>query len=163
MEASGSLDLANNALARAAQVFVKRQPEIHLFSARFKEQNGDIPGARAAYELLNSEISPGLIEAIIKHANMEHRLGNLEDAYSLYEQAIAIEKGKEHSQTLPMLYAQYSRFVYMVSANAEKAREILVQALEHVQLSKPLLEVSLSLVYIVTDTFCYIISIMFFN
>lgn len=40
--------------------------------------------------------------------------GNLEDAYSLYEQAIAIEKGKEHSQTLPMLYAQYSRFVYMV-------------------------------------------------
>lgn len=40
--------------------------------------------------------------------------GNLEDAYSLYEQAIAIEKGKEHSQTLPMLFAQYSRFVYLV-------------------------------------------------
>jgi hypothetical protein len=40
--------------------------------------------------------------------------GNLEDACSLYEQAIAIEKGKELSQTLPMLYAQYSRFVYMV-------------------------------------------------
>ncbi|XP_062148038.1 pre-mRNA-processing factor 39-1 isoform X4 [Alnus glutinosa] len=140
MEASACLDLANNALARATQVFVKRQPEIHLFAARFKEQNGDIPGARAAYQLVNAEISPGLIEAIIKHANMEHRLGNLEDACSLYEQAIAIEKGKEHSQTLPMLYAQYSRFLYMVSGNAEKAREILVQALEHVQLSKPLLE-----------------------
>ncbi|KAM4077486.1 hypothetical protein ACJW30_12G141400 [Castanea mollissima] len=140
MEASGSLDLSNNALARATQVFVKRQAEIHLFAARFKEQNGDIPGARGAYQLVHTEISPGLIEAIIRHANMEHRLGNLEDAYSLYEQAIAIEKGKEHSQTLPMLYAQYSRFVYMVSGNAEKAREILVQALEHVQLSKPLLE-----------------------
>ncbi|XP_031268786.1 pre-mRNA-processing factor 39 isoform X1 [Pistacia vera] len=140
MEASGSMDLADNALARATQVFVKRVPEIHLFAARFKEQNEDIDGSRAAYQLVHTEISPGFLEAIIKHANMEHRLGNLEGAFSLYEQAIAIEKGKEHSQTLPMLYAQYSRFVYLVSGNAEKAREILVNSLEHVQLSKPLLE-----------------------
>ncbi|KAK8694046.1 hypothetical protein V6N13_071610 [Hibiscus sabdariffa] len=140
MEAGGSMDLANNALARATQVFVKRQPEIHLFSARFKEQNGDIPGARAAYQLVHSEISPGFLEAIIKHANMERRLGQLEDAFSIYEQAIAIEKAKEHSQTLPILYAQYSRFSFLVSGNAEKAREILIGALDQVQLSKPFLE-----------------------
>lgn len=140
MEASGSMDLAHNALARATHVFVKRLPEIHLFAARFKEQNGDIDGARAAYQLVHTETSPGLLEAIIKHANMERRLGNLEGAYSLYEQAIAIEKGKEHSQTLPMLYAQYSRFLHLVSGNAEKARQILFDSLDHVQLSKPLLE-----------------------
>ncbi|XP_015968115.1 pre-mRNA-processing factor 39-1 isoform X1 [Arachis duranensis] len=140
MEASGSMDLANNVLARATQVFVKRQPEIHLFSARFKEQSGDIAGARAAYQLVHTEISPGLLEAIIKHANMEHRLGKLEDAFSLYEQAIAIEKGKEHSQTLPMLFAQFSRFVYLASGNAEKARQILVEGVENVMMSKPLLE-----------------------
>ncbi|KAK6937723.1 hypothetical protein RJ641_031231 [Dillenia turbinata] len=140
MEASGSMDIANNALARATQVFVKRQPEIHLFAARFKEQYGDISGARAAYQLVHAEISPGLVEAIIKHANMEHRQGKLEDAFSVYDQAIAIEKGKEHSQTLPLLFAQYSRFLYLVCGNAEKAREMLVEALEHVQLSKPLLE-----------------------
>ncbi|XP_052489370.1 pre-mRNA-processing factor 39-1 isoform X2 [Gossypium raimondii] len=141
MEASGRMDLADNALARATRVFVKRQPEIHLFDARFKEQHGDIPGARAAYQLVHSEISPGFLEAIIKHANMESRLGKLDDAFSLYEQAIAIEKGKEHSQTLPMLYAQYSRFSFLVSGNAEKAREILTRALDHVQLSKPFLEI----------------------
>ncbi|KAL2321089.1 hypothetical protein Fmac_030058 [Flemingia macrophylla] len=140
MEASGSMDLANNVLARATQVFVKRQPEIHLFCARFKEQTGDIAGARAAYQLVHTETSPGLLEAIIRHANMEYRLGKLEDAFSLYEQAIAIEKGKEHSQTLPMLFAQYSRFVYLASGNAEKARQILVEGLENVLLSKPLLE-----------------------
>lgn len=44
--------------------------------------------------------------------------GKLDDAYSLYEQVIAIEKGKEHSQTLPMLFAQYSRFVYLVGSLA---------------------------------------------
>ncbi|XP_057534022.1 pre-mRNA-processing factor 39-1 [Amaranthus tricolor] len=145
MEASGSNDLADNALARATQVFVKRQPEIHLFAAHFKEQRGDIPGAHAAYQLLHTEISPGLLEAIIEHANMERRLGKMEDAFLLYEQAIAIEKGKEHSQTLPMLFAQYSRFVYLVYGNAEKARDILVGALDHVQMSKPLLEALLYL------------------
>ncbi|CAM8971238.1 unnamed protein product [Rhodiola kirilowii] len=140
MEANGNMEIANNALARATQVFVKRQPEIHLFAAQFKEQLGDILEARAAYQLVHSEISPGLLEAIIRHANMEKRLGNLEDAFLLYEQAIAIEKGKEHSQILPILFAQYSRFVYLASGNVEKAREILVSALDHVQPSKPLLE-----------------------
>ncbi|CAA3001589.1 pre-mRNA-processing factor 39-like isoform X1 [Olea europaea subsp. europaea] len=140
MEVSGSMELADNALARATQVFVKRQPEIHLFAARFREQHGDISGARAAYQLVHTEISPGLLEAIVRHANMEHRLGNLEDACSLYEQSIAIEKGKEHSQTLPLLFAQYSRFLYLVSGKVEKAREILDQAVENIQLSKPLLE-----------------------
>ncbi|XP_071717760.1 pre-mRNA-processing factor 39-1 [Rutidosis leptorrhynchoides] len=140
MEASGSKDLAENALARATQVFVKRQPEIHLFAARFKEHGGDIAGARASYQLVHTEISPGLLEAIIKHANMEHRLGNLEEACSLYEQTIAIEKGKEQSQTLPLLFAQYSRFLYLVLGKVEKAREVLDQALESNQLSKPLLE-----------------------
>ncbi|KAK6164416.1 hypothetical protein DH2020_001280 [Rehmannia glutinosa] len=145
MEASGSRELAENALARATQVFVKRQPEIHLFAARFKEQHGDVSGARAAYQLVHTGISPGLLEAIIKHANMEHRLGNLEDACSLYEQAIAIEKGKEQSQTLPLLFAQYSRFIFLVSGNAEKAREILVRGVESAQLSKPLLEAMIHL------------------
>jgi len=53
---------------------MQRQPEIHLFCARFKEQTGDIDGARAAYQLVHTETSPGLLEAIIKHANMEYRL-----------------------------------------------------------------------------------------
>lgn len=56
-------------------------------------------------------------------------------------------------------------FCWQVSGNAEKAREILVQALEHVQLSKPLLEVSLSLVCMLADSFFFsnIISIMLFQ
>ncbi|KAH9610318.1 hypothetical protein KSS87_008671 [Heliosperma pusillum] len=140
MEGRGSVDLADNALARATQVFVKRQPEMHMFAALIKEQRGDIPGARAAFQLVHTEISPGLLEAIIDHANMERRLGNMEEAFSLYEQAIAIEKGKEHSQTLPILFAQYSRFVYLAHGNAEKARDILTQAVDQIQLSKSFLE-----------------------
>ena len=52
-----------------------------------------VGGAHAAYPLVHAEIAPGL---------MEHLQGTAEDACSLYEQAIAIEKGKKkHSQTLP--------------------------------------------------------------
>ncbi|KAH0854870.1 LOW QUALITY PROTEIN: hypothetical protein HID58_031354, partial [Brassica napus] len=140
MGSSGSMDLADNALTRATQVFVKRQPEIHLFAARLKEQNGDIAGARAAFQLLHSEISPGLLEAVIKHANMEQRLGNVDDAFSVYEQVIAVEKGKDNSILLPLLYAQYSRFSYLVLRDAEKARKIIVEALDHVQPSKHFME-----------------------
>ncbi|XP_038973157.1 pre-mRNA-processing factor 39-like isoform X3 [Phoenix dactylifera] len=140
MEASGSMELANNALARATQVFVKKQPEIHLFAARFKELSGDVLGARTEYQLLYSEISPGLLEAVVKHANMENRLGDKDAAFAIYEKAITAEQEKEQSLILPMLLAQYSRFVYLVAGNAEKAREILAGSLEHIQLSKPLLE-----------------------
>ncbi|KAI3943915.1 hypothetical protein MKW92_025838 [Papaver armeniacum] len=82
MEVKGRMDLAINALGRATQVFVKQHPDIHLFAARFRERRGDIQEAR---------------HASIKHANMEHRLGNIEEASSLFEQAIATEKGKEQS------------------------------------------------------------------
>jgi pre-mRNA-processing factor 39 len=73
MEVEGNLDLANNALTRATTVFVKRRPEVHLFAARFREQEGDVKGARSAYEVLSSELAPGLLGATVKHANFEHR------------------------------------------------------------------------------------------
>lgn len=51
----------------------QRRPEIHLFGARFKEQHGDIKGARVAYEVLRNDVAVGLLEAIMKHANFEQR------------------------------------------------------------------------------------------
>ncbi|AQL08879.1 Tetratricopeptide repeat (TPR)-like superfamily protein [Zea mays] len=140
MEDKGSLDLANNALARATHVFVKKQPEIHLFSARFKELNGDISGARAEYQHLYSDLCPGFLEAIVKHSNMEHRLGDKELSCSVYEKAIAAEKGKEQSQLLPTLLIQYSRFLFLAIRDLEKAREILTVLHEQLNVTKTVLE-----------------------
>ncbi|KAL4571948.1 hypothetical protein LXL04_018716 [Taraxacum kok-saghyz] len=95
MEARKNMELAENALW-------------------LKEINGNIEGARGSYQLVHGEISPGLLQAIVKHANMEYCLGNVGDACSLYEETIAIEKGKEHSQIFPFLFAQYSQFLYLV-------------------------------------------------
>ncbi|WVZ55947.1 hypothetical protein U9M48_006544 [Paspalum notatum var. saurae] len=140
MEGKGSLELANNALARATHVFVKKQPEIHLFSARFKELNGDISGARAEYQHLYSDLCPGFLEAIVKHSNMEHRLGDKESACSVYDTAIAAERGKEQSLLLPTLLIQYSRFLFLAIRDLEKAREILTALHEQLNMTKPVLE-----------------------
>ncbi|GLJ52711.1 hypothetical protein SUGI_1122340 [Cryptomeria japonica] len=145
MQAAGSMEVANDALVRSTQIFVKRQPEIHIFAARFKEQLGDTVGARAEYQLLNTEIAPGLLDGVIKHANMEHRLGNLEAASSVFDMAIAAEKSKEHSQSLHLLFIQYSRYLQIVEGNAERAKEVLTEAFQLLPYSKPLMEVAIHL------------------
>ena len=69
-----------------------------MFAARFKEDHGDIDGARFEYEFLNSNLAPGLLESVVKAANFEHRqvwhflaeylsrvsLGMLESDHMLY-------------------------------------------------------------------------------
>ncbi|KAG0449381.1 hypothetical protein HPP92_027334 [Vanilla planifolia] len=96
-----------------------KQPEIHLFAARFKELGGDILGARSEFELLYSEITPGLLEAIQRHVNMEYRLKFL--------MATDASEFKE------------------VAGNAEKARNALSEVLDSALLSKPLLEAAIHL------------------
>ncbi|KAJ8511872.1 hypothetical protein OPV22_002306 [Ensete ventricosum] len=100
-------------LYRRSVFHFQKQPEIHLFAARFKELSGDIVGAHAEYQNLYSEISPGLLEAFVKLANMEYQVGNKEAAFSVYERAISSGLGKGQSQLLPFLIIQYSRFIYL--------------------------------------------------
>ncbi|XP_057870706.2 pre-mRNA-processing factor 39-1 isoform X1 [Cryptomeria japonica] len=138
MGACGKMEIASNALVRATDVFVKRRPEIHIFAARFKEQIGDIDGARTAFQTL-VELAPELVEAVVKHANMEKRLGNFEGAMSIFEKAIEREKGKEESRTLPLLIIQYTRFLHQLEDNVDKARELLFHSLELLPNSKPLI------------------------
>jgi pre-mRNA-processing factor 39 len=140
MEDKGSLELANNALARATHVFVKKQPEIHLFNARFKELNGDVSGARAEYQHLYTELCSGFLEAIVKHSNMELRLGDKESACLVYEKAIAAEREKEQSQLLPVLLIQYSRFLFLAIRDVDKARETLTALHEQFNVTKPVIE-----------------------
>lgn len=38
MKARGRMDIANQALVRATKIYLKRQPEIHLFTTEFREE-----------------------------------------------------------------------------------------------------------------------------
>lgn len=116
-------------------------PDIHLFCARFKEQIGDVFGARAAFLRCGSDLEPDFIENVTRKANMEKRLvlyspmylfmcnnriyitlqfyylffqGNVEAASIIYEKALDAAKEKRNFHALGILYAHFSYFTYMV-------------------------------------------------
>eukprot|EP01018_Ginkgo_biloba_P013915 Gb_36854 [translate_table: standard] len=90
---------------------------------------GDIVGAHSTYQILSGELAPGLVEAIIKHENMEKRQGNIKGAMSVYEMTIDIEKGKEESCALPLLFIQYSRFLDQIVEVYEQVVQVVTYSM----------------------------------
>uniref|UniRef100_A0A0A9BV27 Uncharacterized protein n=1 Tax=Arundo donax TaxID=35708 RepID=A0A0A9BV27_ARUDO len=81
LEEAKMLTDASAVLSRAL-CFVEREEQLEfcLFSARYKERIGDISGARQQYHEILSKLSPGSLEVLEAHANMERRLGDDEKA-----------------------------------------------------------------------------------
>ncbi|XVF25527.1 hypothetical protein REPUB_Repub13aG0220300 [Reevesia pubescens] len=140
MECKGGREIANFALARATQTFVKRMPVIHLFSARFKEKIRDVSDAHAALLQYETESDLSLLETVSIKANMEKRLGNFVAASNTYKEAVEIAAAKEKFDILPMLYINFSRLQYVVTGNSDAARDILIDGIKRMPHSKLLLE-----------------------
>ncbi|KAF8118571.1 hypothetical protein N665_0004s0052 [Sinapis alba] len=141
VESNGGRELANFALARASQTFVKNASAIHLFNARFKEHVGDASAASVALSRCGEELGVGFVENVTKKANMEKRLGNFEAAYTTYREALKKTLiGKENLETTALLYVQFSRLKYMITNSADEAAQILIEGSEKVPHCKLLLE-----------------------
>ncbi|OMO82855.1 RNA-processing protein, HAT helix [Corchorus olitorius] len=140
MESKGGRELANFALARATQIFLKRMPVIHLFSARFKEKIRDVSGAHEALLGYETESDLSFVETVSIRANMEKRLGNFVAASNTYKEAVEIATAKEKFDVLPMLYVNFSRLQYMITNNSDAARDILIEGIKRVPHCKLLLE-----------------------
>ncbi|CAN6314019.1 unnamed protein product [Urochloa humidicola] len=121
----GKIELANGALSRATDVFVKKDRSIHLFSAWFKEFNGDVGGARQAYHYVYSKLCPGMVHAIVKLANLERRQRGKEHGCSIYENTISEEKKTKESKILPSLMVEYIKYIFLVCCDGIKAKEML--------------------------------------
>ncbi|KAL1169653.1 hypothetical protein V6Z11_A05G161000 [Gossypium hirsutum] len=113
MESKGGREIANFALARAAEVFLKRMPVIHLFTARFKEKIRDVSGAHIALLHYEKESDLSFVETVSIKANMEKRLGNFVAASNTYKEAMEIAAVKQKFDILPILYINFSRLQYM--------------------------------------------------
>ncbi|XP_020881069.1 RNA polymerase II degradation factor 1 isoform X2 [Arabidopsis lyrata subsp. lyrata] len=141
VESKGGRELANFALARASQTFVKNASVIHLFNARFKEHVGDASAASVALSRCGEELGFVLVENVTKKANMERRLGNFEGAVTTYREALNKTLiGKENLETTALLYVQFSRLKYMITNSADEAAQILIEGNEKVPHCKLLLE-----------------------
>ncbi len=51
---------------------LQRRPEIHLFAARYKENQADFDGVRQSLNIA-CQVSPELVEPIVRLANFERR------------------------------------------------------------------------------------------
>ncbi|XVE51547.1 hypothetical protein DITRI_Ditri02bG0050700 [Diplodiscus trichospermus] len=140
MESKGGRELANFALARATQTFLKRTPVIHLFSARFKEKIRDVSGAHVALLQYETESDLSFVETVSIKANMERRLGNFVAALNTYKEALEVAAAKEKFDVLPILYINFSRLQYMITSNSDAARDILIDGTKRVPHCKLLLE-----------------------
>ncbi|EOY27807.1 hypothetical protein QUC31_012696 [Theobroma cacao] len=140
VESKGGREIANFALARATQIFLKRMPVIHLFSARFKEKIRDVSGAHVALAEYETESDLSFVETVSIKANMEKRLGNFVAASNIYKEAVEIAAAKEKFDILPILYIHFSRLQYMITSKSDAARDILIDGIKHVPHSKLLLE-----------------------
>ncbi|KAK7359154.1 hypothetical protein VNO77_01101 [Canavalia gladiata] len=140
MEAKGGREIANYSLDRATEIFLKRVPAIHLFNARFKEQIGDVLGARAAYIQSGKETSSDFVKNVILKANMEKRLGNMESAFSIYKEALETAASEEKLHALPILYIHFSRLKYMSTNSVDDARDVLIDGVRALPQNKLLLE-----------------------
>lgn len=140
MEINGGREIANYSLDRATQIFVKRVSVIHLLNARFKEQIGDVLGARAALLQCDAESDPHFVKNVILKANMEKRMGNFNAASTIFREALEMAAEKKQLHTLPILYVHFSRLTYMMTGSADAARDVLIDGIKHLPHSKLLLE-----------------------
>ncbi|XP_057544294.1 pre-mRNA-processing factor 39-2 isoform X3 [Amaranthus tricolor] len=139
VDSKGGREIALDALERATLIFLKNEPEIHLFGAWFKEKIGDVDGAHAAFLHPDKDLGSCFIDTIRRKANMERRMGNNAEALSIYREALDFAADKK-PETLPMLYVHFARLQYMITNSVEVTQEVLFNGVQRVPHSKLLLK-----------------------
>ncbi|KAL6553294.1 hypothetical protein OROGR_007136 [Orobanche gracilis] len=138
LESKGGRELAISVLDRATQIFLKNVPEIHLFSARFKEHIGDVSGARAALIQCDTKTDSNFIENVVTLANLERRRGKFSAASATYKKALKTARKKRKRHVLPSLYFHFAQLTFLGSAAA--ARDVLIEGVRGVPHCRFLLE-----------------------
>ncbi|KAL3520191.1 hypothetical protein ACH5RR_018340 [Cinchona calisaya] len=140
MESKGGRELAKSALERATQVFLKGVPEIQLFNARFQERIGDVNAADAAFINCDMGSDSSVPIYIVELANMQRRLGNLQAASDTLDEAIKMAEKKQKLHNFSSLFIHSSRLKYMITGNADAARDALIDGIQRVPHCSELLE-----------------------
>lgn len=133
---AAAVDTASGcAVLERATAYLTENPDVYLLHAEMLESGGYIDDARGVYDKVIEDVSPGLLEANLKFANFERRMGSFDEAASLYLKALSISNGHVKAH----LALHYSQFQVKVLRNLNGARQSLETALEIVPLNKELL------------------------
>lgn len=122
---------ARGVLQRAANVFCKRDVEVHFALARLEEADGDVDAARAAYAHVADDVAPGLLRCVVERANLERRAGDVAAAKDAYERAMQVEKSREGagSKAYGVLACKYAAMLHEACGDVEGARAVYERAI----------------------------------
>ncbi|XP_043930206.1 pre-mRNA-processing factor 39 isoform X1 [Protopterus annectens] len=123
---SHSIEGVRHVYSRACVIHLQKKPLVHLLWSAFEEQQGNINEARRILKSFEESV-PGLPMVRLRRVSLERRLGNLEDAVLLLQDAIKISKSPNEST----FYAvKLARLLFKVQKNLLDARKVLLEAIE---------------------------------
>ncbi|KAJ8288795.1 hypothetical protein COCON_G00014540 [Conger conger] len=121
-----STDAVQHVYKRACTTHLPKKPTIHLLWAAFEEQQGNVDEARGILRNLEESV-PGLAMVRLRRVNLERRHGNLEESASLLQDAITNGKNVSESSFYSIKLA---RHLFKVQKSLQKARKVLLEAIE---------------------------------
>ncbi|XP_036398685.1 pre-mRNA-processing factor 39-like [Megalops cyprinoides] len=129
-----STEGAQNVYKRACVTHLPKKPTVHLLWAAFEEQQGNVEEARRILKSLE-EVVPGLAMVRLRRVSLERRHGNLEEAASLLQDAVTNGRNVSESSFYSIKLA---RHLFKVQKSLQKARKVLLEAIEKDKMSPKL-------------------------
>lgn len=120
-----SVDGARNVYTRACTIHLVRKATLHIAWAAFEERQDQIETALKIITDLEVIVS-GLVMVSLKRISLYRRMGRLEEVEELYQKYI--ESGDANVASFYSM--RYSRFLAKITHNTEKAKKVLIEALE---------------------------------
>ncbi|XP_061099520.1 pre-mRNA-processing factor 39-like [Conger conger] len=129
-----SIEGVRHVYKKACTIHLPKKPTLHLLWAGFEEQQGNIEEARGILKALEEAV-PGLAMVRLRRVSLERRHGNMEEAESLLQDAI--RNGKNVGET-SFYSIKLARQLLKVQRCLEKARKVLLEAIERDKMSPKL-------------------------
>ncbi|XP_048831551.1 pre-mRNA-processing factor 39-like isoform X1 [Brienomyrus brachyistius] len=126
-----SIEGVRNVFKRACMIHLPKKPTIHLLWGAFEEQQGNIEEARGILKTVEEAV-PGLAMVRLRRVSLERRHGNLEGAEALLRDAIENAKNASESSFYSIKLA---RHLFKVQKSLQKARKVLLEAIEKDKMS----------------------------
>ncbi|XP_035278924.1 pre-mRNA-processing factor 39-like isoform X1 [Anguilla anguilla] len=129
-----SIEGVRHVYKKACTIHLPKKPTLHLLWAGFEEQQGNIEEARGILKGLEEAV-PGLAMVRLRRVSLERRHGNMEEAESLLQDAI--RNGKNVGE-LSFYSIKLARQLLKVQRSLEKAKKVLLEAIEKDKMSPKL-------------------------
>ncbi len=107
-------------------------------NALFEEDQQQINKARKIYENIQNEVAPDYLKSLIAFINFEKRQNNVEKVKELYYRAYSNSLNNNEIETVAYVVIQYARFLAFKCQDANRAVEVLNNALAKTKGSKSL-------------------------